>query len=144
MAERQAADVRRAQDKAKHRKEAESVANYPQAAIVRAEYLTNWSGTYDSIWTPEQTEQWRRDNDKAWNQQQQQEEWKRFTETMGERTDEQEGEADRSERRSRGSREDIRKENLISQERIRIASTRRYEEKQRREGRSERNRMGRR
>ena len=117
IGERQAEDLRRAQDVAKYRKAKEAVdeaakatTNYPQAAIVRADFLTNWTGTYDNIWTSAQTEQWRRDNlgsDEAWRRQQQ-EEWKKFTETQRERTNErnlEEDEADRSERRSRDSRD---------------------------------------
>ena len=72
-------------------------------------------------------------------------EWNKYTETQKERN-RGEDEADRSERRSRDSRgedrdrEDIRKANLISKERIRIASGGRFEGKQRREERDRRDR----
>ena len=150
IGERQAEDLRRAQDVAKYRKAKEAVdeaakatTNYPQAAIVRGDFLTNWTGAYDNIWTEAQAEQWKRDklgSDEAWRQQQQ-EEWEKFTEMQRNKNEQnrEEGEADRSERRSRDrrdrDREDIRKENLISQERIRIASSQiRRKPKTRRKG----------
>ena len=59
---------------------------------------------------------------------QQQQKWKGFEENRrnGEGV---EDETDRSERRVRNSKDEINKENLIEQERIRVESNRRYEEK---------------
>ena len=163
IVERQADDLRRAQDIANYRKGKEAVneaarapneaartsTKYSQAAIVRTDYLTNRTRACGNIWTPEQTERWKRDNlgsDESWHRRQQ-EEWNKFTETQEELTrgrNREEDEADRSERRSRDSRgrdrEDIRKENLIAQERIRIASCRRFGEKQKRDERDRKDR----
>ena len=74
---------------------------------------------------------------------QQQEEWETFEENR--RTGGSvEDETERSERRGRNRKEDTTKENLIEQERIRVASNRRFEEKQRRGSRDERTRTDRR
>ena len=93
IGERQAGDLRRAQDNAKRRKgkvavteAAKEATDYPPSAIENKEYLTNWTGTYGNVWTA-QAEQWRRDIagiDAAWYHQQV--EWNNYTETQRERT----------------------------------------------------------
>ena len=137
IAERQAEDKRRSLGNAQMRK-----TQYPPTAVERSPmtYLSNWTGGYAIIWAKEQTEQWERERYMEWQQKQQ---WKDFEENRRNGAG-VEDETERSERRIRNSKEEINRENLIEQERIRVEINRRYEENKKRERRDDRPRTDRR